>query len=64
MRWRRRAEQELDKELQFHVAELIDAHMAAGLSREEATRRARLEFGGVLQTKEACRTSTHRFSRR
>ena len=48
---------ELDKELRFHIAEQIEAYVAAGMTREEAERRARLEFGGIEQTKEECRES-------
>ncbi|HEY1309062.1 MAG TPA: ABC transporter permease [Vicinamibacterales bacterium] len=52
---RRRLEQQLHKELQFHVdqytADLIDH----GLDPTEAERRARLELGGVEQIKELCR---------
>ncbi len=50
----RRGEQ-IDKELQFHVDERIADLIASGITPEEARRRARLEFGGVLQTKEAVR---------
>ncbi len=46
---------EFDKELRFHVDERIDDLMAAGVPPEEARRRARLEFGGVMQVKEAIR---------
>lgn len=45
----------LDKELRFHLAQQIDAYVAAGMTREEAERHARLEFGGVEQVKEEWR---------
>lgn len=45
-------EQELDDELNFHVEQHIAAHVRSGLSREEAARRVRLEFGGLEQIKE------------
>jgi predicted permease len=48
-------DRDLDKELRFHVDERIDDLIATGLSADEARRRARLEFGGVLQVKEAVR---------
>ena len=48
---------ELDKELRFHIAEQIEAYVAAGMTRDEAERRARLEFGGIDQTEEECRES-------
>jgi len=50
-------DEKLDKELRFHVAQQIDAYVAAGMAREEAERRANLEFGGVEQVKEECRES-------
>ena len=46
---------EIDKELQFHVDARIDDLIAEGVTVDEARRRARLEFGGVMQTKEAVR---------
>jgi predicted permease len=52
---RSRVERELDDELQFHVQHAIEKLAAAGVPREEAVRRARLEFGGVEQVKEDCR---------
>jgi predicted permease len=45
-------EQELDDELQFHVEHLVESHVRQGLARDEAIRRARLEFGGLDQIKE------------
>ena len=51
----RTVERELDEELRFHVDHEIDKYVAAGLSRREATRKARLIFGGVDQIKEDCR---------
>src|SRR6266511_3500377 len=48
-------EDDLDKELRFHIDERIDALVGEGLTLEEARRRTRLEFGGVMQTKEAVR---------
>ena len=50
-----RRDDELDKELQFHLDERTDELIASGVAPEEARRRARLEFGGVMQTKEAVR---------
>jgi macrolide transport system ATP-binding/permease protein len=48
-------ERELDAELRFHVEQQIEQLMNAGLDRDEATRRARLVFGGLDQIKEECR---------
>ena len=46
---------DIDKELQFHVDQRTADYMASGLTPAEARRRAALEFGGVTQTKEAIR---------
>ena len=48
-------ERELDDELRFHLEESVDAHMRAGHTREEATRLAHLELGGVEVVKEEVR---------
>jgi putative ABC transport system permease protein len=48
-------ESELDEELRFHLEHQIETYVHAGLSRQEAERRARLEFGGVEQVKEETR---------
>ena len=54
--WRRkRLEEDLRRELQFHVAERIAALKASGLCEDEARRQVRQEFGGVEQVKEDCR---------
>lgn len=45
-------EQELDEELRFHLEHLVESHMRQGLARDEAVRRARIEFGGLDQIKE------------
>jgi predicted permease len=46
---------ELDDELQFHLEQQAAKYRRAGLAPEEASRRARLEFGGPGQIKEDCR---------
>lgn len=51
----RQVEQELDEELDHHMQRQIEAHLAAGMSPEEARRTALLEFGGIEQRKEECR---------
>jgi predicted permease len=48
-------EQQLDKELQFHLEEHAADLVAGGLRPEEARRRARMEVGGPEQVKEGCR---------
>ncbi|MGB6830173.1 MAG: ABC transporter permease [Terracidiphilus sp.] len=52
---RRGQEVEMDREIDFHIAEVTEAYVAQGVPREEALRRARLEFGGSEQVKQAIR---------
>lgn len=52
---RNRVECELDDELRFHQTRQIEKCVRSALSLEEATRRARLESGGLEQQKEDCR---------
>ena len=49
------ADQELDDELRDHLARKTEEYVAQGMTREEAHRRARLDLGGIEQTKEKCR---------
>jgi putative ABC transport system permease protein len=46
---------EIDEELRFHVERQIESYKKGGLDEAEASRRARLEFGGVDQIKEEFR---------
>jgi MacB-like periplasmic core domain len=46
---------QLDSELRFHIDELTEENIAAGMPPEEARRRATLEFGGREQVKEELR---------
>jgi putative ABC transport system permease protein len=48
-------EQELDAELQFHLEREAEKHVARGMPRDEALRRARLDFGGVERIKDDTR---------
>ena len=48
-------EAEMDEELRAHFENHVEKLVASGLSREEALRRARIEFGGYEQLKEDCR---------
>jgi putative ABC transport system permease protein len=50
-------EREMDAELRFHIETRAEELMHEGLPREEAMRRARLEFGGLERAKEECRES-------
>jgi putative ABC transport system permease protein len=52
---RARVERELDDEMRFHLEARADEMMRRGFSREEARRRARLEFGAVDKAKEETR---------
>ena len=52
---RSRMEREMDAELRFHIEALAEDLLGSGLSREEALRRARIEFGSVERAKEECR---------
>ena len=58
---RRSRETELDRELRFHIEEMTEAHIAAGLAPEEARRQAMIEFGGREQIKEDLR-DVHRIA--
>jgi len=48
-------DQDLNDELQTHASLLAEEHVKAGLSPEEALRRARVELGGLTQIREAHR---------
>src|ERR1700739_4932591 len=50
-----RTESDLDKELRFHLEQQIASYIAAGITPEEARRRANLEFGGLERVKEEVR---------
>jgi len=52
---RSRLEVELNQELHFHFEQEVEKYRRAGISPEEARRRARLIFGGHEQVKEDCR---------
>ncbi len=52
---RNAVERELDEELDFHLEKQVETFIAAGQSRREAIRRARLVLGGPHQIKEECR---------
>ena len=52
---RKSVEEELNDELRFHLEHETDKLMRRGLNHDEASRRARLAFGGLDQTKEQAR---------
>src|SRR5215470_6143365 len=49
------ADHELDAELRDHLERKTEEYVAKGMAPEEARRRARLDLGGIEQTKEKCR---------
>jgi putative ABC transport system permease protein len=49
---RPRLESEMDSELRFHIQASADDLERAGVSREEAMRQAKMQFGGVERVKE------------
>jgi hypothetical protein len=50
-----RVQRNIDRELSFHIAERTDQLRSEGLSDEEATRRARRQFGNVTVQAERTR---------
>jgi predicted permease len=52
---RSRMENEMDAELRFHIETYMEDLVRGGMTRQEAMRRARLEFGGLERAKEECR---------
>ena len=52
---RKSMERELAAELKFHLERETEKLVNAGMTRDEAQRRARLAIGGVEQVKEECR---------
>lgn len=52
---RKEVEQELSDELQYHLEQKTHEYNAAGLTPDEARRKAQREFGGLEQSKENCR---------
>jgi putative ABC transport system permease protein len=52
---KRASDAQMNSELRFHIEELTEANIAAGMTPAEARRRAVLEFGGHEQVKEELR---------
>lgn len=48
-------EREMDAEVRFHLEALAEDLIRSGMPREEALRKASIEFGGIEQAKEECR---------
>ena len=59
MDWLRRLfrnrEETIDREIAFHLAEQTEANIARGMSRDEARRRALVDFGGREQVRQSTR---------
>ena len=54
---RRRFEHDMADEMRFHIESYADDLVASGIPRDDAMRRAHLEFGGVESAKEESRAS-------
>ncbi len=52
---RSRMESDMDAELKFHIEACAEDLIRSGVPRQQAMRRARIEFGGVESAKEECR---------
>jgi hypothetical protein len=52
---RSREESEMSEEIASHIENRSTDLMRSGIPRQEAMRRARLEFGGIEKYKESCR---------
>jgi predicted permease len=52
---RRRVEQDLDEELQYHLEKKIEEHLAQGLTPDRARQAALRAMDGLTQRKEECR---------
>jgi predicted permease len=52
---RKQQESDVNDELRFHLERQIESNIAAGMSPDEARRRALINFGGVQQTRETLR---------
>jgi putative ABC transport system permease protein len=52
---RSRMESEMDTELRFHIEAFAEDLVRSAVPRQEALRRARIEFGGIERAKEECR---------
>lgn len=54
---KRKVENDLDEEIQFHIEMETQKNLASGMPPNEAKRLAKVAFGGVEHTKEICRDS-------
>ena len=61
MWWNRRFDPRVRDELQYHRDSLIEDYVARGMDRQEAERRAFLEFGNVANLEEQVRDARGRW---
>ncbi len=54
---RARLETAIEAELRFHIESIADDLVRSGVPRQEAMRRARIQFGGIESHKDAIRAS-------
>jgi predicted permease len=52
---KKEVENELDEELRYHLDQMVEHNLAAGMTAEQARTAARRSFGGIEQAKEECR---------
>jgi putative ABC transport system permease protein len=52
---RKAVEEELHDELRFHFEQQLEKYRASGLTRDQALRQLRIQFGGLDEVKEECR---------
>src|SRR5215831_3599603 len=52
---RDRFEHRMDEEMRFHLESLVEDLVKSGIPRDEAERRARVEFGGIEVAQDHCR---------
>jgi hypothetical protein len=58
---RPRVEREMDEEIRAHIERRAEELERSGVAREQAKRRAQIEFGGVERFKEECGTAALQF---
>src|ERR1700678_2133537 len=51
----KQSERELDAEVRFDIAQRVEANMRSGMTRKDAERSARREFGSPALAKDECR---------
>ena len=59
--WKRDLDSELDDEIQFHLSLETEANLRKGMSRAEAERQARLDFGSIESVREEMRAQARTY---